>query len=290
MSKKIFALVFMIFGIIFLTYAEPENLKYFKEAYPQLKFESQFIPTVGDDLITVIDEDRYGYFFWANGKLLPYNELGKKDTYHQILYNYPKELLNPENFTQEDIDYINEYTSKDNRQNSGGVPSFFYDFVYNCATHVNADKQIVRISFLGKWINVNKKIKEPLKNVETKINELAKTDEEVATFLKKLSRTDGYNWREIIDSKKKSLHSSGIAVDILPIGWGQKNIYWQWRRDIDEENWMKLSLNRRWYPPDSVIKAFESEGFVYGGKWVNWDNMHFEYTPEILCYNDINED
>ena len=75
----------------------------------------------------------------------------------------------------------------------------------------------------------------------------------------------------------------GVAVDILPIGWDKKNLYWAWRRDIDPD-WMLLPLKKRWIVPDSVVKIFESEGFIYGGKWDLWDNMHFEYRPELILY------
>ncbi|HNY22827.1 MAG TPA: M15 family metallopeptidase, partial [Treponemataceae bacterium] len=34
--------------------------------------------------------------------------------------------------------------------------------------------------------------------------------------------------------------------------------------------------------PAAVVEAFEREGFVWGGKWLLWDNMHFEYRPELL--------
>ena len=35
-------------------------------------------------------------------------------------------------------------------------------------------------------------------------------------------------------------------------------------------------------PPAAVIKAFEDEGFIWGGRWAIWDNMHFEYHPELF--------
>ena len=35
-------------------------------------------------------------------------------------------------------------------------------------------------------------------------------------------------------------------------------------------------------PPLAFVKAFEREGFVWGGKWLFFDTMHFEYRPEIL--------
>ena len=116
--------------------------------------------------------------------------------------------------------------------------------------------------------------------------ELAKKDSEVNNFVKKLSSASGYYWRTIRDSGNKSFHSLGIAVDILPVGWNQKNIYWGWRRDLDPDNWMKTPLDRRWMPPKKVVDIFEKYGFIWGGKWVIWDNMHFEYHPELISYRE----
>ena len=31
-----------------------------------------------------------------------------------------------------------------------------------------------------------------------------------------------------------------------------------------------------------IQEIFEEEGFVWGGKWHLWDNMHFEYRPELI--------
>ena len=45
---------------------------------------------------------------------------------------------------------------------------------------------------------------------------------------------------------------------------------------------MLIPLKSRWMPPAAVIKAFEDEGFIWGGRWAIWDNMHFEYHPELL--------
>jgi hypothetical protein len=44
---------------------------------------------------------------------------------------------------------------------------------------------------------------------------------------------------------------------------------------------MLVPLEKRWNPPDPVIEAFEREGFIWGGKWPFYDNMHFEYRPEL---------
>jgi hypothetical protein len=145
----------------------------------------------------------------------------------------------------------------------------------------------MQIQFLGKKTNVHERIVEPLHNVEKRIRALAETDADVQKFIDTLARVDSYNWREIGDRSSRSFHSYGIVVDILPERWNQKNIYWAWHRDIDPENWMVLPLERRWMPPEQVIEAFEKEGFIWGGKWIVWDNMHFEYHPELVDYNHI---
>ena len=48
------------------------------------------------------------------------------------------------------------------------------------------------------------------------------------------------------------------------------------------EIWFLIPLEERWSPPQAVIDAFEKNGFVWGGKWSHFDNIHFEYAPEII--------
>ena len=35
--------------------------------------------------------------------------------------------------------------------------------------------------------------------------------------------------------------------------------------------------------PAAIVAAFEAEGFIWGGKWHEYDLMHFEYRPELIC-------
>ena len=37
-------------------------------------------------------------------------------------------------------------------------------------------------------------------------------------------------------------------------------------------------------PPKEVIDIFLEEGFIWGGNWAIWDNMHFEYHPELTYF------
>ena len=141
------------------------------------------------------------------------------------------------------------------------------------------------ITFLGNKTNVHERMIEPLKKVEEKILTLAKTDSEVKAFLENLKSNDGYYWRIIEGTKRKSFHSLGIAIDILPKSHGGKQIFWSWAADKYPDTWMLVPLKKRWMLPESVIKIFEDEGFIWGGKWVIYDNMHFEYHPELIQYN-----
>jgi hypothetical protein len=49
-----------------------------------------------------------------------------------------------------------------------------------------------------------------------------------------------------------------------------------------EKEWYSLPYERRWMVPLPFVRAFEQEGFIWGGKWFFFDTIHFEYRPEIL--------
>lgn len=288
MLKK---LIFIFCGLavnlcLFAQGKEPKNLDVFRKAYPDVTFESVYDQSVGDYKITVTVEKRTGVFYWQDGKLLPRDELKNSKLYSPLLYQYPDTIPDPQKFSQDDIKRIKNFSNPDNRQKSYGTPTYFFDLIYDCKNRGSLEKRLTRISFLGKKSTVHDRIVSPLKKVESRILSLSKSNKEVQDFLNKLESTDSYSWREISDSKKRSFHSLAVAIDVLPVNWRNKNIYWAWRRDIDP-NWMLLSLDKRWTPPLEVIKIFEEEGFIYGGKWAVWDNMHFEYHPELLIYGKL---
>lgn len=273
----------------FITSAGPAMLQAFKNAYPNVEFVSQWDYEFSDWLISMSYEGRSIQLYWCDGKLLPAEKFDIRDRYDSLLYVYPYTIPDPAEFTQEKIQEILQETSVAVRTASYGTGTFFYDFIYDTTTRARADKHIVKATFLGKTVNIHEKLRIPLKAVEGEINRLAQTDAEVSAFVASLDRCDGFNWREIADSGNRSVHSLGIAVDILPKGWGQKNLYWQWRRDIAGDAWVTTPLSRRWLIPDKVIEIFEKYGFVYGGKWKIWDNMHMEYKPELLEYRSLLE-
>lgn len=269
------------------------NLQYLRNAYPDVGFERSYDREENDWKITVLIPDgkdgarRVESFYWADGSMLPASELKNKDMYWPLLYEYPETLPDPAEFSEEEKAAIRAYSSAESRSNGAGTPMFFFDALYDSASRGSTETHIVRIPFLGKKVNVHERIREPLAAVERKILALAATNKEVKGFVDGLRTTDAYYWRIIDGTNRRSFHSLGTAIDILPKNQGGKQIFWGWAKDKYPETWMLIPLNQRWMPPEPVIRAFEEEGFIWGGKWTIWDNMHFEYHPELILYNKI---
>ena len=79
-------------------------------------------------------------------------------------------------------------------------------------------------------------------------------------------------WRVIAGTRRLSVHSFAAAIDVSPKG----NPYW---RDFPPGT--NILPTRQGFPP-AVVAAFEAEGFIWGGKWSEFDLMHFEYRPELI--------
>ncbi len=288
--KKVFFL--LVFFLCFSTcYAKkkrtvPAEVRIIKHSYPDLKVRYSYDKNENDWILTFSfpDDENKLSLYWCNGSLLPKEALKYKEKYWTLLYDYPEVLQDPSDMTEEEKESLKEFTTAENRKNGAGTPPFFFDWLYSADTQASLEKQLVQVSFLGKKSTVHKRIKEPLKNVEEKILALSKTDDDVKKFIDNFKSADAYYWRMIAGTHRKSFHSYGIAIDIIPKRYTGE-AFWSWARDHNPSGWILTPLNRRWLPAKKVVEAFESEGFIWGGKWAIWDNMHFEYHPEIIKFN-----
>jgi hypothetical protein len=230
----------------------------------------------GDWTITVGAET----FYWAGGRLLPAALRGETGAWlpHSWMV-YPDRVPSPELYSP---GYIAALRIQGSAEAGGREDQHraFQAALYGGLTRREIEALLVRIEFLGQKIVVHRDIAEALQRVETSILNAALQDAETAAFTKTAGQIGAYNWRQIRGSNRMSYHSWGLAVDILPQDTGGGGIYWLWERTHNED-WMLLPLERRWKPPDRVIDAFEHEGFIWGGKWPLYDNMHFEYRPEL---------
>jgi len=270
----------------------PKEIKNFFKFYPDIKYTAVFDNLVFDweiDMSADLFYERTNKpkgkksttLYWADGRLLPKKELPNKEKYWVLQYKYENKLRDPKTFTHEEIEQIRNFSSQQNRKNSGGTPMFFFDFLYSAKSKRIIEDHIIPTTFLGKKTRVHERIYDPLKRVEKKI--LAqKGNPEIKSFLFTLRSADAYHWREIAETTRKSFHSYGIAIDLLPSRLKGRAIYWGWEKERSGDSWMLVPLEKRWMPPAEVRNIFESEGFIWGGYWVIFDNMHFEYHPELI--------
>ena len=101
---------------------------------------------------------------------------------------------------------------------------------------------------------------------------IAAAVEQDKNLLKWLNPIGGtWQWRTIARSNSLSTHSWGIALDLNP----EKTEYWRWAIPRKPIKWKNRT-------PQAIVDAFEAEGFVWGGRWLHYDTMHFEYRPELL--------
>jgi hypothetical protein len=84
----------------------------------------------------------------------------------------------------------------------------------------------------------------------------------------------GFNYRYIAGTTQLSNHSFGIAIDICT----KYSNYWRWEKQDTTTGYINY-VNRI---PLEIVEVFEKHGFIWGGKWYNYDTMHFEYRPEMF--------
>ncbi|UTC62227.1 M15 family metallopeptidase [Treponema sp. OMZ 787] len=254
------------------------SLKAIQTAYPDLIKNISFDSEVNDWFITIRNQNLY----WAEGRLLLKKDLKNRQNWAPIIsYFYSDEIQNPKHFSEDHIRALKPENLIKNRKKAPPPNYTFFMLLFNGKNRSEIIKQLRRSHFLGYEVWVHQRVVEPLRRVQTKIYQAQKTNKEVKKFLKELSQCWSFNWRVIADSGKLSNHSWGSAIDLLPKNYRNKKIYWFWEA-VRDDYWMKIMPYRRWIPPKAIIDAFESEGFIWGGNWTLWDNMHFEYRPEIL--------
>jgi hypothetical protein len=221
------------------------------------------------------------WYYYAGGRLLPEELRDTAAEYDpQPFYNYLPELPPWKKPSPEEAARFRNMT--DNRNKKPPKRSqHFYDALWRARNRDEAWERVKSLRFLGKSVTVHYSILEELSLVEEHILSLAKTDSQVRAWVDGIRTLSGWNWRSIADTQSRSFHAYGAAIDILPKSLGGRETYWLWAARTQPE-WWNISYERRFHPPAAVIKAFELRGFIWGGKWLLFDTMHFEYRPEIL--------
>jgi hypothetical protein len=236
----------------------------------------------GDWAVPVMGE----WFYYAQGRLLPEDLKDSALEYDpQPFYNYALELPPWKDPDPEESERMKN-TSQRRRENPAKRSQHFYDALLQAHNQDEAYERVKTIRFLNRTVLVHYTILEELSLVEARILKDAQTDAQVRDWIQSIDTLAGWNWRSIAETQSRSFHAYGTAIDIMPVSRRGFETYWLWTAQYNPE-WWAVPYTKRVHPPDKVIKAFEAYGFIWGGKWLFYDTMHFEYRPEIFLLNGL---
>jgi hypothetical protein len=221
------------------------------------------------------------WFAWANGRLLPEEERGRWAEYDAYPFSrYPLELpaitpLDPE--TEERL----VRRLRDAEENPPRRSGDFLGLLLHAGSRTETEARIIKMEVAGYTVSVHERLREPLTRVSEELSALRHSDPQAAMYLRSLAEINGYNFRYVEGTRSRSYHSYGLAVDLIPKSYAGKEAYWMWAANR-HARWWEIPYQKRWMAPEAVVRCFERHGFIWGGKWLLFDTMHFEYRPELL--------
>lgn len=144
-----------------------------------------------------------------------------------------------------------------------------YEFLYALYGHDSATvkQKLAPCKFAGKTLHLNENASRAFMRAVPELEKI-RTDKKMRPFLKP---DGGYCWRKIAGENVPSAHSFGIAIDL----GADKAPYWRWSKIMPHPM-------QQTYPRE-IVELMEKHGFIWGGKWHEYDLMHFEYRPELIC-------
>ena len=256
------------------------EMKALAEAYPDRI--SQAAQVDGDWAVDVDGQ----WFFWARGRILLESQRAHSERYARFrFYPYPLGGLPPLPQLDAATAALLRQALKESRAHPPRRSEDFLELLYGAGSRTATESHLVTVDFLGFPVRVHQRIAGPLADVAAECSTLRQTDPQAAAFFAGLSEVDGFNYRDVAGTATRSYHSYGLALDLIPRRYGGKTPYWRWvmeRAGDKAVDWWTTPYDQRWMVPLSVVNIFEKHGFVWGGKWLFFDTMHFEYRPEIF--------
>jgi peptidoglycan L-alanyl-D-glutamate endopeptidase CwlK len=156
-------------------------------------------------------------------------------------------------------------------------------------------KNLVEITFCGQKVPVTRLngVAEKLQQISEELAKLFEAHPDWQKYTAKIGGT--FNWRNIAGTDRPSAHSFGMTIDINV----DSSHYWLWdykaknsscpsditEKDIKDEGLPLYGQDKSiaWkFIPTEIIEIFEKYHFVWGGRWLHYDTMHFEYRPELF--------
>ena len=223
-------------------------------------------------------------FLWSEGRFLPEHLSASPGGYTAYpFYSYPVTLPPIVEPSPEEKRRIEERVNNRNENPPLRHPGI-YNAIWRVEDETTAWNQSKTTFIFGHKLMIHRDLLGKLAAIEEELTTRAAGDRVLRAYIASIRSVEGYSWRRIADTSSLSYHSYGAAVDFLPKSTGGKGIYWLWWKEFDAD-WYLLPYEERLMPPESFIETFEKHGFIWGGKWLYYDTIHFEYRPEILALN-----
>ncbi len=222
------------------------------------------------------------WYDWAHGRVLPESQRTDWERFARYrFYSYPVGTLPPLTPLDPQAAARLQKSVQDSQTHPPRRSEDFLEHLLGGVTRGQLESRIVTVDFLGHPVKVHQVIASAMRAVAAECDALRRTDPQAAAFLAGLAEVDGFNYRDVAGTLTRSYHGYGLAVDLIPRNYGGKATYWRWLLGKVEQ-WWATPYASRWMVPESVVSIFEKHGFGWGGKWLFFDTMHFEYRPEII--------
>lgn len=210
---------------------------------------------------------------WKDGTEMPLEDGNNKKTFLELLNEADLEdqVLNMK-YTK-GIDFPTPVQ----RQDPGRVRyEPFFKKMYG-ASEQEVRSKLTKIIWLPKSLKVELMVT-TVNDIHLKLQKISEQLDTMPHLLKYLKNPGGtFTWRKIAGTDRMSLHSFGMTIDINV----EFSDYWRWAvKDANEDGSREITYKNR--IPLEIVKIFEEQGFIWGGKWYHYDTMHFEYRPELL--------
>lgn len=224
------------------------------------------------------------WLYYAEGRFLPEQLRYDWEAYDRIpFYRYPQQLPEFSPPQGEMREHLQNMLQERSAQPPRRHPQL-YNAIWNAEDEASAYAQVKTTYFLGVQTMVHRDLLSLLAAIEADIMAAAQQSQEVRGFVDSLASVEGYSFRRIADTASLSFHSYGAAIDLVPQSYQGRSPYWLWASQWNPD-WYDIGYDQRYMLPQKVVGIFEEHGFIWGGKWLLFDTIHFEYRPEILLMN-----
>lgn len=220
-------------------------------------------------------------FAFSQGRMLPWEARASWENWDkQDYYAYPPPQIDPNTWSADLLAKAEKALQVRWESQIRRSPEF-HDTLWRISSRQTAENRMVYVRFQGFRVRVHQDIQSVMTRLNTQVQALRADHPEIGAYFRSLKTIDGYNWRPVAGTASRSLHSYGAALDLVPKNYRGKTAYWRWSYE-EEGNWFLEAWNSRHVPPAALVRVFEDNGFVWGGRWFLFDTMHFEYRPELF--------